>query len=465
MFLLRKYRKLRAKIRNIRRTLDGTRFVELQAHLDAALAELKVTPPNPFATSHSVARLTEQEVPAPSALAVLSSMPPASTGIATCTLMTVRAARFPVDVFSTYATASDYLLGLTDRRLAGTAVRVFDITALPLALSRHAYRAQIVTLGNSAHHVEQMRQFRQCRRFPNDVPVLVHLHDPGLMYLASLVLAAEKTNFRDALWATYGIDPRTPLDHEELEEQGVCGLRLLFAGLGVRAFLVNSQAAAAMVRRELPAADIHVLFHPLLPSAAEGAVARPPGAFRIGNFGVPHPRKRTEVVTAAFRLVRERVPAARLVIAGYDAAAYAAAHGLAAEAGYEIHDAPTDETFDALIESVDIGVQLRERNRGESSGPFTRLLQAGKPVIVSDLGSFAEHRDVARMVDPGCGPEELAAAILDERSRATERRPAVAALREAHSPEAFCRRLDEIVALYAAPPAPPRAMAAADPRS
>ena len=57
-------------------------------------------------------------------------------------------------------------------------------------------------------------------------------------------------------------------------------------------------------------------------------------------------------------------------------------------------------TFYLYLRAVDAVVNLRYPSAGESSGTFARALAEGRPVIVNDLGSFAEvPHDVALKVD------------------------------------------------------------------
>ena len=50
----------------------------------------------------------------------------------------------------------------------------------------------------------------------------------------------------------------------------------------------------------------------------------------------------------------------------------------------------SDVEFEKLAESIDLGIQLRSKSNGESSGPVSYFLANGSPVIVSNLGSFSE---------------------------------------------------------------------------
>lgn len=444
MFLIRKYRKFRASYHNFRVTIRGSRFDDLRNYIDHRLADLKRRDDS-HATAHSVARLEGASRHPDGAVAVISCMPPAETGIATCTLLTFRTAAYPVDIFAAYGSIADYLLGVSDPRLCDGPLRLFELGSLPVAHARVGYRAEVLVIGNSDHNVPLMMQLRQARRFPTAMPLIVHIHDACLLNLCKRVMEAEGRDFRRALCTHYGLDPVRSFDFDRLLADGIHGLRPLFADLGVDAIVVNSQAAAEMVASELPDVPLHVLFHPFLPVSRRAPNVPAAGSLRIGSFGVAGGAKRTDLVVDAFRILRRDEPDARLVLAGFDMAAYAAARGLRPEDGFEVHDSPTDAAFDALLQSVDVAVQLRLRSLGESSGPISRLLQIGKPVILSNIGSFADYRDVARAVDEPLEPADLARIILEERTMSRDRQVRLDAFRKAHAPDLFCRRLGEVI--------------------
>ena len=74
-----------------------------------------------------------------------------------------------------------------------------------------------------------------------------------------------------------------------------------------------------------------------------------------------------------------------------------------------------EERLWALMAGCDVCVSLRAPTMGETSGTAMRALSLGKPLVVSDLGWFAELPDgVARKVPVGEGEvDALVAALLD----------------------------------------------------
>jgi glycosyltransferase involved in cell wall biosynthesis len=208
-----------------------------------------------------------------------------------------------------------------------------------------------------------------------------------------------------------------------------------------------------MITKELPEVPVHVLFHPVLPTLKKRA-SWPNSALRIGSFGIPDEAKRTGDIIEAFAIVRKSHPNATLVIAGYQARRYGELKGLRSEDGIEVVDSPTDDSFDDLIESVDVAVQLRLMNVGESSGPISRLIEAGKPTIVSDIGSFPEFGDAVRILEKASEPAALAEAIIEEAHPTSSRLQAINAYRMQHTPRVFCDLLADIIPPVPASPRP-----------
>jgi glycosyltransferase involved in cell wall biosynthesis len=398
-----------------------------------------------FALDHSSRRLSEVSL-APMRsppIAVVSCMPPDETGIATATLLTFREAIFPVDIYAPYSSAEDYLGAITDDRLADTRVRIFHLAALALGQRATSYRAQLYTLGNSDHNLPIVRALRRNRHFPPPCRVGVHLHDPNLLNVLDRIVDEENRELSHVIKSFYGVDLGDDPAPERMVEANILGVRAVLDGIDIDVVIVNSTAAAELVRRELPDHRIEVLFHPVLDVPTEPYAQRERG-LRIGTLGVPGEAKRTEVVVEAFELVKQRLPEARLVIAGYEASRFAQRMNLVPERGYEIHDSAADREFARLIMSLDIAVQLRHMNLGENSGVVARLAGLDIPVITSPVPAFREYGQFANVLDSHEGPEELATLIVRmlQTKQVSAGRAAYVA---SHMPGAFCARVYELL--------------------
>jgi glycosyltransferase involved in cell wall biosynthesis len=227
---------------------------------------------------------------------------------------------------------------------------------------------------------------------------------------------------------------------------GIYGTAALLDLVPAAAVIVNSTVAQDLLRRDaprFPGERIWQLYHPVF--AAGGAQLARPDELTIGSFGLPSPSKLTERVVEAFREVRARRPGARLIIAGYQAGAYAAEHGLQGEANVSWLDSPSDEEFTRLMRTCHVAVQLRSANFGESSGVVPQLLAVGTPTIVSKLGAFTGFGDAVAYFDPGGSATALADLIMAEAGRGAERKAAMRRYVEAHPAERFCSDLRRLI--------------------
>jgi glycosyltransferase involved in cell wall biosynthesis len=357
----------------------------------------------------SVFRLeTARETPA---ICVIACLPPARTGIANSTLTAFGQADFAVDVFAEYDSASQYLEALGDVRLEGTRLSIFFQPSWVAALQLRRYSALVFVLGNSIHNLGAALALKRLREFPIDLPIIIHLHDPCLLALVEDYCKLEGTEFDPTLRSHYTVPEETGSSLADFLAAGVYGLRVFLADLPITAIVVHSIAAERIVAAEMPGIRIEVHPHPLLTVAARRTASRP-AFLTLGSFGNFNIEKRTELVVAAFRRLRETAPDARLVLAGYNAGDYADQYDLWPDSSITIHDAPGDTVMAQLMGSVDLAVQLRRQDLGETSGVVTRLLSSGVPVIVSRLGSFAEYDDLVTYIEPEDGEAELAAKIL-----------------------------------------------------
>ncbi len=241
--------RLREFLRSAERVLRGRWIDKLESALEVSLQ--KQRDDSAFAIEHSVRQLAKACSTAPE-IAVISCMPPAQTGIGTATLLTFRESVFPVDIYAHYAGPDDYLYAITDQRLANTSVRIFHLGAL--ALGQHAvkYRAQIYVLGNSNHNFPIVRALRLNRQFQSQCRLAVHIHDPCLLNVLELTLREERRPMRQVIKSHYEIDIGDHKSHQRMVDAGIFGIRAIIGELDVDVVIVNTTAAAEIVRRELP---------------------------------------------------------------------------------------------------------------------------------------------------------------------------------------------------------------------
>jgi glycosyltransferase involved in cell wall biosynthesis len=184
------------------------------------------------------------------------------------------------------------------------------------------------------------------------------------------------------------------------------------------------------------------------PRVEPGPVAGEP---LIGSFGFLNANKRIPQLLAAFALLRERHPRARLVLAGPEAPGLhleERIESLGLVDAVERHGFVAEERFWSLLAACDVCVSLRWPTMGETSAGVIRMLSLAKPIIVSDVDAFREFPDdaVVKIAPDEREVESLAAALLaladPERRAALSAAAATYAARE--------HGLDRVVDLYVA---------------
>jgi len=159
-----------------------------------------------------------------------------------------------------------------------------------------------------------------------------------------------------------------------------------------------------------------------IPLAAAPVPDSPPaqidGSPVIGSFGHVNPAKRIPQLLRAFAHLRERRPGAKLVLAGAVAPGFELdrrIEGLGLEDAVVSEGYVDDRRLWALMAACDVIVSLRAPSMGETSAAALQALALGKPLVVSDLGWFAELPDgVARHVPVGGREIEVLEDALEE---------------------------------------------------
>ena len=177
------------------------------------------------------------------------------------------------------------------------------------------------------------------------------------------------------------------------------------------------------------------------------------GAPLIGCFGHINESKRIPQLLRAFAELRRAHPGARLLLVGLEAPGFDLAGrlertGLDSE-GVIREPYVEERRLWSLMAACDACVLLRAPTMGETSGSAIRTLSLGKPVVVSDVGWFAELPDEVALKVPVGGDEEIAA-LAAALERLAD--PEVVA-RMGDAARAYVERehdLDRVAGLYAA---------------
>ncbi len=236
-------------------------------------------------------------------------------------------------------------------------------------------------------------------------PGVVVLHDVVLHHLvAGLTLArGDGRAYLDALEREGGLPARL-LGHAVMENRipplwdtRAVDLPLLGSVIEpATAVIVHSAYARDRVRATGYARPVTVVPHPAWPVPAY-EMENVDGGPLVGAFGNLNASKRIPQLLEAFAVIRRELPTARLLLVGgsspgFDLDRRLERLGLDGE-GIVATGRVDEERLWRLMMAADVHVNLRSPTMGETSGTVIRALSLGKPLVVSDVGWFAELPD------------------------------------------------------------------------
>jgi glycosyltransferase involved in cell wall biosynthesis len=211
--------------------------------------------------------------------------------------------------------------------------------------------------------------------------------------LRAYVEAMRKEAGAEGVMLAWGvIEGVVPALWEAQPERFPLALGVLEHATGV---IVHSRFVEERVRENGFTGPVWRVPHPAWPVSSEGPAERVAEGPVIGCFGHLNPSKRLAELLAAFAEVRRTTPSAVLVLAGSVSPRIGLEdrlRRLGLESGRDVIvlDYVSEERLWALIRGCDVCVNLRSPTMGETSGMVIRILSAGKPVVVSDVGWFSE---------------------------------------------------------------------------
>jgi glycosyltransferase involved in cell wall biosynthesis len=178
------------------------------------------------------------------------------------------------------------------------------------------------------------------------------------------------------------------------------------------AVIVHSRYVETLVRQHGYNGPLHRVAHPAWP-VPDVAHERVEGTPLIGSFGHINENKRVPQLLTAFAGLRRTRHGARLLLVGSEAPGFDLAGRIERtgldDAGVVREPYVEEERLWALMASCDAIVLLRAPTMGETSGAAIRALSLGKPLVVSDVGWFAELPDSVAIKIPVGGEEEVQA--------------------------------------------------------
>ena len=257
-------------------------------------------------------------------------------------------------------------------------------------------------------------------------PGLVVLHDFVLHHLVAGLTIGRRDGhaYLDAMEREGGVvgrllghavlDKRIPPLWENRPEDFHLAGEVLALATGV---IAHSAYVRDRVRAAGYGGRVWIVPHPAFP-VPQGAAADVPGDPLFGTFGNVNASKRVPQMLEAFaRVRRDRTGSGLLLVGavspGFDLDRRLQRLGL--DGAGLVREGFVDEArLWALMKACDVHVNLRSPTMGETSGTAIRALSLGKPLVVSDVGWFAElPGDVALKVPVDDREVQTLVAALD----------------------------------------------------
>lgn len=390
--------------------------------------------------------------------AFLTILDPANSGCAYfSSQLLVAEDRPPVHVFHQATTVAEWR-SVRARNRRDTKTVLSSVNAFA-RIPRNFFRVNLIALGNSDHHVPIALTARKAllsssSEYPTS-PVVVQVHDPFLPNLLRKVLNLEHLDWREQIAAAYPgwLESLPDWRRKQIDigddtvfvDYKKSCLSALFYQRTIDLVVVHSKAAYDILRSDslfLTGREPCILFHPVF-WPYEKRDRKESRLLRLGSFGVASNAKRLDLVIDVFRMMKAKGEASSLVLAGYGMKEFFADKGSLPEE-IEIIDSPSEDKLKELMQSVDIALQFRLLNTGESSGIVPMLLACDVPTICSSVGAFSEYGDAVAFVPSHVSASEVRDVILAEaaRDRSRERERFVSA----RSAAKFWEKLVEAVA-------------------
>ncbi len=352
-------------------------------------------------------------------IAYFSPLPPARSGIAD----------YSADLLPALAEHTDLTLFAAAPEEASPALReIFSLLPIDVYPARRmAFDLALYHIGNSLHHAPLLAMMR---RYPG-VMVLheFQLHDllgtvtagqddfVGYMREISYVRGLPGLNqLRDIRLRGQGFVLPAGVEEAHIELRALSmSERLVDLSLGV---IVHSRFLQRLVHINNPARPTAII--PMLVTPGNGRSRRsdlpwPSDTLIFASAGFINAEKQLPLALRAFARLRQEFPAARYLIVGEQLAALDLP-GVVTELGiadavYFAGYAPDLAAFHDWLATMDVLINLRYPTRGETSAVVNRALAAGLPVIVNDIGWYAELPEDACLKVPAQDEEALLAAM------------------------------------------------------
>jgi glycosyltransferase involved in cell wall biosynthesis len=283
------------------------------------------------------------------------------------------------------------------------------------------YDLVVYQLGNSPVHIYMLEEI-----YRN--PGLLVLHDTMLNHLFIQQAARNGTlsNYRAEMERRYGRDGVRAADRV-LKGQAPDDLFQFPMSEPLielnRATIVHSEFARQQSLSWVPDAQVVRVPHGLHPpqeidrDRAKQTLGIPTDQMLIASVSHINPHKRIDVVLRALKQVRRQIPA-RLILAGSVSPNFPLERMISHLGLEQVVDVPgyvSDPEARLIAAAADVIVNLRFPTAGETSGSLLHSMAAGRPVLVSETGSFAEvPRDSVISIPVDSLEESMLVAVFEK---------------------------------------------------
>lgn len=318
-------------------------------------------------------------------IAVFTILPPMTSGIAPYSYNTHIVEPQKYDIFSNIQNLNNYI-ALQKKQTNN----VFPIGFYNYADFKEKYKAEIFVFGNSYHHKEILDYAIQTKGKSKNR--FMYLHEAFLVFLFLPMFHNDLNQMRSFLITWYPekqkeISKLANIDIKALLDMHIYGLRPLINLTGIKHIFVNTQKAKQLIEEELTEQELKELtvdmfFLPLYKIKAKKLALRKNRKQKvIGTFGIPTPFKQSDEIYKAVKLLNETGHDIKLIFAGYNCSNM---KNRESEDFVEIYNSPSDDELYALMNSIDLAIQLRQNSLGESSGCISQLLSLGQNILTSE---------------------------------------------------------------------------------
>lgn len=349
---------------------------------------------------------------------VYSVMPPASTGMAPFALKIFNKRKNDFLIVNKFNNPFEYLYAIFYGHSLNT--NIFDISFDKYLMKNFKIQKKIFVIGNSPHHNETLKKAIETKGEENRYLYLGEnlLFTPALNYLN----AWKKEAMEETISKYYNKNLEVTFK-EDLNifwtKNNIYGLKIIKELTEINKFIVFNENAKDLFAKEFTSEELADIKINTINPPVEDLTTIPPApqfASRdyvlIGSFGLPQKLKSTPDIIETINLLNKNGTKTKLLLAGYSVKEYLNTLSINKE-NIIAYDSPSEKKLLSLMKSVDIAIQLRPKNQGETSGCISELLGLKQKIITTKGFVTNGLEKYCINVDPYITPENLAKVITE----------------------------------------------------